>query len=614
MDPVEGRNRATEAAAPPSRPASSRLRYLAALLVLIPALAGAGGDPHLLTTLTYASVWAVYGVGYDMFSGYSGRVNLGYAMFPGLAAYVAAILNARLGWTPVAAMLGGVVASGLLALLVGALTLRIRGIYFALATSIVPLALGQLTRIFARSIGGEEGIWGITPLWSDSRYDLWTALALLAAAYLFAAWYTSSKAGLVLRAIQGREDAAQAVGQNTHRVLLVSFLISAVMGAGAGAYIPHFQMTISPEVLDIGATLQVITFTQVGGPGTLVGPAVGAFGLVLLNEYLREFVEVRLFAYFLALVLLLRFAPRGVLAPAAQALVRAVAGRRTPAVPAAGRSDRAPVVAVRPRPPHPPAGAAADGAGGRSVILQADRLTKRFGGLVAVQQVSFSVREGEVVGLVGPNGAGKTTLFNMLTGFIRPTEGRVLLRGTDITHARPHEIARMGLVRTFQLAHPFPGLSVLENLVVGGLGPAVLDLGNRELAGARERAREVARFLGLERWLEQPAEVLPYGVLKRLEVGRALMADPRVLLLDEPFAGIGGQEFEELLAALSAIAAGGRTVVIIEHKLRAIMQLTRRVIVLHFGQIIADGTPQEVAADPGVQEAYLGVGGVGQSA
>jgi len=225
---------------------------------------------------------------------------------------------------PILSIPAGIAVAVLLAVVVGALTLRIKGIYFALSTSIIPLALFQLTHVFGKFIGGEEGIWGVPPIFTDPRLDLVVVLLILGASMIFALWYVRSKAGLVLRAIQGGELTAQALGLNTFRFLFVSLLASAIIGATAGAYLAHFQMLVAPEILHIITTLQIITFAQIGGPGTIVGPVLGSFLLVHLNEYLRAWTDLRLFVYFAALVLLLRFSPDGLLVPIARTLRRLV--------------------------------------------------------------------------------------------------------------------------------------------------------------------------------------------------------------------------------------------------------------------------------------------------
>jgi branched-chain amino acid transport system ATP-binding protein len=248
-----------------------------------------------------------------------------------------------------------------------------------------------------------------------------------------------------------------------------------------------------------------------------------------------------------------------------------------------------------------------------SVFLEVDRITKQFGGLTALDAVSFVIRKGEVTGLIGPNGAGKTTLFNVISGFVPPTGGRVMFQGETVTGMSPHTIARRGLARTFQIVRPFPGLAVQENLAVGGLSNRVFDTG-RELAGARAAAEQVAKRVGLLPWMNRQATTLPHGLLKRLEIGRAIMMHPSLLLLDEPFAGLGGHEIDEVSDCIAELAAGGLTLVIIEHKLRALMRLVRRVIVLNFGRLIAEGSPQEIGANSVVREAYLGEKGAARLA
>ena len=311
-----------------SRSGAGRRYAVLALLPVVAAIGWWGSEPVTIT-LTYGAIWATYAVGYDLFSGYSGRVNLGYAMFPGAAGYVTGFLNSHYGLSPWLSLPAGVAAAVALALVIGLLTLRIRGIYFALSTSIVPLALYQVVHIYGDLLGGEEGIWGVSPFFLDPRWDLLASLAILAVATAVALAFTGSKAGLVLRAIQGGELTAQALGLHTPRFLMAGFLLSAVVGAVGGGYLAHSQMFVGPESLHIIATLQVIMFTQVGGPGTIAGPVVSSLLLVVLNEYLRAWADVRLFAYFVVLVLLLRFSPQGLLVPLARAVTR-LAQRRRP--------------------------------------------------------------------------------------------------------------------------------------------------------------------------------------------------------------------------------------------------------------------------------------------
>lgn len=236
-------------------------------------------------------------------------------------------------------------------------------------------------------------------------------------------------------------------------------------------------------------------------------------------------------------------------------------------------------------------------------IIAVQKLTKRFGGLTAVNDVSFDVLQGEVLGILGPNGAGKTTLFNLLTGFIRPDTGRVTFAEHDLTRCSPAQVVNLGVARTFQLCRPFVGMNVLENAMV----PCYSPRGSSTREKPRERALRMLAHVGLERKCELPAELLSYGDQRRLEIARALATDPKVLLLDEPFAGLGSSEIEPLSTLIQSLhREHGLTIVIIEHKLRAFMRLVQRIVALDFGEIIAMGDAEAIVRDPKVIDAYIG--------
>ncbi|HEX6957329.1 MAG TPA: ABC transporter ATP-binding protein [Ferrovibrio sp.] len=235
-------------------------------------------------------------------------------------------------------------------------------------------------------------------------------------------------------------------------------------------------------------------------------------------------------------------------------------------------------------------------------LLEVSGLRKRFGGLVAVNNVSFSVKHGEIVGILGPNGAGKTTMFNLLTGFIPPDAGSINFDGKDLRGLPPYRIVNQGVARTFQLTRPFLGMSVLENVLVACLSPR-----SRQKQGSSERAKLILEQVGLGEKAQQPVEVLPYGDLRRLEIARALATKPRLLLLDEPFAGLGSSEIGPLAQLIRKLhGEENLTILIIEHKLREFMALVSRVIAVDFGEVIAEGSPSEIVRHPRVVEAYIG--------
>ncbi|MEK6210575.1 MAG: branched-chain amino acid ABC transporter ATP-binding protein/permease [Pseudomonadota bacterium] len=548
--------------------------------------------------MTVVPVWAVMGLAWNVLSGYSGFVSFGHAAFFGLGAYSLALAQIHWGLSPWLGIPMAGVVGALAGLVVGFPTFRLRGHYFALAMLAYPLALlyvfewlgyQELTLPMQRE----------APLkymqFEDHRIYAWLALALMIGAMVLTGLIERSRFGMSLLAIKQDEAAAEAAGIRTLAWKLKAITLSGAMAGTIGGFYAVVLLVVTPPaVFGMLVSAQALIVAMFGGVGTLWGPVIGAVILVPLSELLHAKLGnvipgIQGVVYGIAIVAVILLAPEGVFWKVKDLMLR----RRTriTVAPTQFAGPASAVVAELPL---------CKKSGDSAVVFEVRNVSKAFGGLQAVRDISMKVVSGEILGIIGPNGAGKTTFFNLLNGFIRPDQGQILLEGRDIVGARPYQICAAGVGRTFQVVRPFRRMTVLENVVVGAYVHAASD---RE---ARANAEAAIAQVGLERDAQLLAGSLSNKQLRLLELARALAGKPQVLLLDETLAGLGGNEVEEVIALVRKLAARGVTIVIIEHTMQAMVRLVDRFVVLNDGAVLAEGQPADITRNPAVIDAYLG--------
>ena len=550
-------------------------------------------DRYYQLILTITPIWAAVGVAWNLFSGYSGLVSFGHAAFFGIGAFTVALLQVHAGispWfgIPLAGMAGG--AAGVL---IGYPTFRLRGHYFALAMLAYPLVLLYVFQW----LGYQEVTLPMVReapatymQFADQRIYVVLAVLLLVGTLAINLYIDRSRFGLSLRAINENEAAAMASGINPLGWKLKAIALSASLTALAGGLYAVVLLIVTPDsVFGLLASSRALIVTLFGGIGTVAGPVIGALVLIPLGEILHVHLAERLpgiqgVVLGLAIMAVVSLCPQGIL-PWIQARIgigRAQSSRR------ALRFDAAPFVREATTSTHGPA------------LLSVRDVAVSFGGVHALRDVSFDANQGEILGVVGPNGAGKTTLFNILNGFISPSAGHVTFEGRELTGQAAYQICRAGIGRTFQVMRPFARLSVLHNVVVGAFAHESQD------APAYDKARQALRRVGIGELEQAMAASLTTIELRLMELARALVCDPRLLLLDEILAGLGADEVEHMLAVIASIRRQGVTIIIIEHTMHAMVRIADRLVVLDHGQVIESGEPQRVINLPSVIEAYLG--------
>jgi len=591
-------------------------RYLIILLIAALALAPAVLPSFQITLLNYIGLYALVVLGLVLLTGVGGMTSFGQAAFVGLGAYVSAYLTtstqlpswlAWAGGSPWLALLVGLVLTAVVALLLGALTLKLSGHYLPLGTIAWGISLYYLFGTL-EGLGGQTGIGDLPPIslfgvlldkGEKVYYLIW---AILLVAVLITQNLLNSREGRAIRALKGGQVMAESMGVNTFRAKLVIFVISALFAALSGWLYAHTQRFVNPTPFGLSMGIDYLFMALIGGVGSVWGALLGAGVLTLLKQWLQDWLPMLLgsqgnyetIVFGLLIVFLMQRAPGGLWPLLCKWLPL---GKRATSV----TSAKAKALPSRPLPKQ------------GELILEARNITRRFGGLVANNDMSLQVHAGEILALIGPNGAGKSTMFNQLSGVDVPTSGDVLFMGQRINGIPSRRIACMGMSRTFQHVKLLPTMSALENVAIGahlrghsGIFASALHLDRSEEADLLAEARKQLERVGLGAFIDEEAGSLALGQQRILEIARALCADPCLLLLDEPAAGLRHKEKQALAELLRKLRDEGMAILLVEHDMDFVMGLVDRITVMEFGERIGEGLPLAIQNNPRVLEAYLG--------
>ena len=587
----------------------NRYVYLIGLAVMAvwPWLPINGFYVFLAQTFFYTAIAVI---GLNLLLGLSGQMSLGQAGFYALGAYGSALMALKLGWPLPLSILFGTVIAAIGGALVGVFALRTRGLYLAMTTLAVGYVLDILAQRWVGLTGGTMGLMGIPQFedlsWMPAPTILFYASGLaLLLVQLFADYINDTRAGRNLRAIRESEVFAASVGIDVSRWKAVIFGFAAALAGLGGTFFAHQSGYVGSDAFSVRLSVALLIAAVVGGLGTKSGPLLGTLILLGIVELIAGIDKYGLLVYGSILLVVLLAFPKGAAGVLDDLFTKFSSHSKGAANDSAAHHD---LTASQEK-------AMLTRLHADSTSISIKGISKSYSGLKAVDQVSIEVESGRVHGLIGPNGAGKSTVINMVAGIYRPDEGAVLLGKEDLSGKDVAQRARMGMARTFQNLQLIEGVSVLDNVLLGvhskhGIAANFIKwlIGQPIEVEERRLAMEILLFFGIDHLADRTPSELPYGHRKLLELARAIAQQPRVLLLDEPIAGMNAQEAKEIAHVIRRLKESGMTILLVEHNMEFVMSVCDRISVLNFGKLIAEGTPAQIQVNPEVITAYLGTG------
>ena len=578
-------------------------------------------DSYLMGTFSSIAIISIVLVGLDLVIGYGELLAFSHGAFFALGAYVMGVLSARYGVPLLVGAAIAIAANAALAVLIGAATLRLQGYYLAVATLGFGIIVVEMLGAFADLTGGWSGLRGMAPMVlfdhrvTDDIEFYGIGVVVLIVGIAIARNIVNSRFGRAVRASGSDALAAEVLGIPTSSVRLQLFVIGAIYASVAGSLYAVFLRVITPANFDVVTSINMVLMLFLGGKESLWGPVLGATVLRVLPELAEGFNDYKTLIQGVLFVAVLMFFPRGLAGFLLLQFRKLGRLQELAAVGPRGLAAGSGAGTIILRDDGRPNLVASNSEAVSEVILRVQGLSKMFGGVAALSDVSFGLQAGQLTALIGPNGAGKTTLFNLLTGVLKPNSGSIELYGRPVSISRPHQVARQGVARTFQTPRLFPNMTILENVLVGhyvkfhtNLMNAIVPLRTtrREEKFAEENAKRLLERVGIAHLANGNIESLAFGQRRLLEIARCMAMEPRILLLDEPAAGLNDTEKGELSQLLAILRNEGITLLLVEHDMRLVMSVADEIVVLDHGRKIAEGSPTQIRRSEAVLEAYLG--------